>query len=98
MTRLTREVLARGYQYFDWNVSSGDGGGLSADQVVANVINGISARDVSVVLMHDINPPVAEATERIIQWGLSNGCTFLPLQWSSPVCHHTVQNTVDTIE
>ena len=98
MTRLTREVLARGYQYFDWNVSSGDGGGLSADQVVANVINGISARDVSVVLMHDINPPVAEATERIIQWGLSNGCTFLPLQWSSPVCHHTVQNSVDTIE
>nr|MBQ6241036.1 polysaccharide deacetylase family protein [Lachnospiraceae bacterium] len=97
MTRLTQEVLARGYQYFDWNVTSGDGSYLAADQVVANVINGISTKDVSIVLMHDINPPVAEATERIIQWGLNNGYTFLPLQWSSPPCHHTVFNALDTI-
>ncbi len=98
MTRLTQEVLARGYQYFDWNVTSGDGSYLPADQVVANVISRLSTQNVSVVLMHDINPPVAEAAERIIQWGLNNGYTFLPLQWSSPACHHTVQNAVDTIE
>lgn len=98
MSRLTQEVLARGYQYFDWNVIAGDGSPLSAYEASQNVINGISTKQESLVLMHDVNPPVAEAVERIIQWGLNNGYTFLPLQWSSPAWHHTVQNAVDTIQ
>ena len=31
MTTLTQEVQARGYQYYDWNGSSGDGAVLSHD-------------------------------------------------------------------
>ena len=36
--------------------------------------------------------PFMEAVERIIIWGLENGYTFLPLDATSPVCHHSVNN------
>ena len=35
MTQLTQQVLDKGYQYYDWNVSSGDGGTVTADQIIA---------------------------------------------------------------
>lgn len=93
MTRLTQEVRDAGFQYFDWNVSSGDAGETtSTDQVYENVINGCNGRDVSVVLQHDIKDFSVDAVERIINWGLSNGYTFLPLQYDSPAAHHGVNN------
>lgn len=93
MTRLTKLMTDMGYQYFDWNVSSGDAGGTkTADGVYNNVISGIQEHNVSVVLQHDIKKYSVEAVERIIIWGLENGYTFLPLDASSPVCHHSVNN------
>ena len=93
MTRLTAAVTAAGYTYFDWNVSSGDAGETtSSDQVYLNVINGVSGKDASVVLMHDSKGYTVDAVERIILWGLENGYTFLPLTADSPTCHHRVQN------
>ena len=93
MTRLTASVTAQGYQYFDWNVSSGDAGGTTdKDKVVENVIEGMKSHDVSVVLQHDIKDFSVEATEEIIVWGLENGYTFLPLSSSSPTAHHGVNN------
>ena len=93
MTELTKAVTDMGYYYFDWNVSSGDASGnISADAVYQNVINGIQKKDVSVVLQHDLWKFSVDAVERIIIWGLENGYTFLPLDESSPVCHHTVTN------
>ena len=93
MTRLTKLMTDMGYQYFDWNVSSGDAGGVkTADGVYQNVISGIQKHNVSVVLQHDIKKYSVEAVERIIIWGLENGYTFLPLEASSPVCHHSVNN------
>ena len=93
MTRLTAAVEALGFQYFDWNVDSNDAGGAhSAEEVFENVTNGISVRKVSIVLQHDIKSFSVEAVEQIIQWGLSNGYTFLPLDASSPTCHHPVNN------
>ncbi len=42
MTTLTQEVQNRGYQYFDWNVASGDAGETTdTETVVSNVISGI---------------------------------------------------------
>ena len=93
MTRLTAAVQDQGYQYFDWNVDSKDAGGAtSAEEVYQNVINGCSKRNVSVVLQHDIKGFSVDAVEKIIIWGLANGYTFLPLEPSSPVCHHPVNN------
>ncbi len=93
MTTLSQEVQNRGYQYFDWNVSSGDAGETtSTDKVVENVINGIKSHNVSVVLQHDIKEFSVAAVEKIIQWGLDNGYTFLPLNYNSPPAHHHINN------
>jgi len=93
MTRLTKAVQDQGYQYFDWNVDSKDAGGAkTADEVFNNVTSGCSKRKVSVVLQHDIKGFSVDAVERIINWGLDNGYTFLPLEPTSPVCHHQVNN------
>ena len=93
MTRLTQAVTDAGYQYFDWNVSSGDAGlTTDPDEVYQNVIDGVKGRNVSVVLMHDSKGYTVDAVERIIQWGLENGYTFLPLTPSSPKAHHHLNN------
>ena len=94
MTRLTQAVEAQGYKYFDWNVSSEDakGGATTVDQIFNNVISGIEGKKYSIVLQHDIYGASVDAVEKIIQWGLANGYTFLPLDSSSPTAHHKVQN------
>ncbi len=93
MTRLTKELLARGFQYFDWNVDSNDAGGAkTADEVFNNVIKGCEKRTNSVVLQHDTKDFSIDAVERIIAWGLCNGYTFKALDMDSPPCHHGVNN------
>lgn len=93
MTRLTQIVTDYGLQYFDWNVNSQDAGGAkTAEQVYWNVINGVKQNQYSVVLQHDIHGFSVDAVERIIQWGLANGYTFLPLEPSSPSCHQKLLN------
>lgn len=44
-----------GIVYFDWNVSSGDGGSavLSTETLVRNCIEGVKAKDMAIVLLHD---------------------------------------------
>ena len=93
MTRLTKAVRARGYQYFDWNVDSNDAGGAKDSATVANnVITGCSNRRVSVVLQHDIKSYSVDAVEEIIVWGLANGYTFMALDVTSPHAHHGIKN------
>jgi len=93
MTQLVSLVEASGFQYCDWNVSSGDAGETKdTNQVVENVVSGIQKHKVSVVLQHDIKGFSVNAVERIIQWGLSEGYTFLPLTTSSPMVHHGINN------
>mgnify|MGYP001340522615 CR=1 FL=1 len=93
MSQLVCAVEERGFRYCDWNVSSGDAGGTtSTSQVVANVIAGIKGNNVSVVLQHDIKNFSVDAVEQIIQWGLSEGYTFLPIISTTPMSHHGVNN------
>lgn len=93
MTRLAKAVEAQGYRYFDWNVASGDAGGAkTTDQVFNNVVNGIRGKQHAVVLQHDLYGFSVDAVEKIIQWGLANGYTFLPLDTSSPTAHHGIAN------
>lgn len=93
ISRLAAQIEARGYAYFDWNVSSGDGNFSIATEDAYNfVIEGISKRESSVVLMHDLNKNSMAAVEDIIKWGLGNGYTFLPLSKNSPTCHHRISN------
>ena len=93
MTRLAKAVTDMGYQYFDWNVSSGDAGETTdTNQVAANIINGCTGRKASVVLQHDIKDYSVAAVEQVINWGLSNGYTFRPLDLTSPGAHHGIAN------
>lgn len=100
MTRLTQAVLEQGYTYWDWNVSARDSvgaddvGATTADEVFHYVTAGIESRGngFSLVLQHDPKDFSVEAVERIINWGLANGYTFLPLSADSPECHQTVKN------
>ncbi len=93
MSRLAKDLEARGYKYCDWNVTSGDAGEVSTASAVANnVIRGIKANRVPVVLQHDIYGFSVEAVEQILEWGTSNGYTFRALDDSSPMVHHRINN------
>lgn len=93
MSKLTHEVVNRGYRYFDWNVDSNDAGGAkTAEKVFENVTAGVRGRRVSIVLQHDTKGYSVEAVEKIIIWGIENGYTFLPLKDDSPTAAHEVMN------
>ncbi len=93
MSRLTERMSEEGYVYFDWNVSSGDAGGTSStEQVFQNIVDGCSARRVSVVLQHDVKEFSVAAVERVIIWGLTNGYSFAALDETTKPVHHKLAN------
>ena len=93
MSILTEAVQDAGFQYFDWNVLSGDAGDTTSSQKVAeNVINGIAGNPYAVVLQHDIHRFSVDAVEDILLWGQNNGYVFEALTSNSPGCHQKVMN------
>ncbi len=84
-----------GIRYYDWNVSSGDGGStlLTKEQVYNNVITGIQNNDVSIVLMHDATykPTTLEAIPSILQTLNDMNALVLPITQSSSQIHHSVE-------
>ncbi len=93
MTQLAKTVTDLGFQYFDWSVDSKDAGGAkTAEEVFQNVVKGIGKSKTAYVLQHDTKSYSVEAVEKIIQWGLENGYTFLPLTPESPAYHHGTNN------
>ena len=102
MTRLTKAVTDQGFQYFDWNASSGDAGGVSGTraektaQVVQNVMNDVTknfkSRNYAIVLQHDTYDYSVDAVEEIIVRCLNEGYSFQILTPSSPTAHHQVNN------
>ena len=95
MTRLTKEVAARGYVYFDWNVESGDAAGnrVSA-QTIINNCRKVPRNNAVIVLMHDASPKksTVEALPAVIEYYKKAGCKFAALTTSSPVVHQRVLN------
>ena len=94
VSEIAKRMTEMGYYYFDWNVLSGDSEAtpISTEQVYRNVINGVSGRNVSVVLQHDIKGFSVAAVEDIIKWGLENGYTFMPLDETSYGAHQRIAN------
>ncbi|NLA27074.1 MAG: polysaccharide deacetylase family protein [Firmicutes bacterium] len=83
MKEIIAELAARGYDYFDWNISTGDcNTSLTAAQLVANVVSQADRRPGQdlVVLMHDFNHATAEALPRIIENLHQRGYTFAALE------------------
>lgn len=89
---LTKDVIQKGYQYFDWNISSGDAGGTTDPKVeYKNVVNYLSKKRGNVILMHDIKKHTSLAIEDIIKYGIENGYKFDVLN-KNIECHQRVNN------
>lgn len=88
----TQEVQARGYQYYDWNGSSGDGAVRTTEQLVDQAT---SFHDNNIILLsHDseTKDTTVEALPKIIEYYQSQGYVFKALDLNSYVAHHGVNN------
>ena len=92
MTRLTQEVLARGYHYFDWNVDSEDAAGADSKSIYSNVINNLSPNRENVVLMHDVKIATRDTLRNMIQTAKQNGYTFRKITYDTVMVTHGVNN------
>lgn len=96
MTRLTAEVLNKGYLYFDWNIDSNDAGSdiYNSDNIYYNVVNNLSHSKTNIVLMHDSagHEATVKALSNIIQYGKTYGFTFDVITENTPVVAHGVNN------
>ena len=93
MSRITSKVLAQGYKYYDWNISSGDAGETrEPNQVYANVVNNLRKDRANVVLMHDIKPYTRDALARIIDYCKNNGYPMEKITMSTEMVTQRVNN------
>lgn len=93
MSRLTKEVVNRGFKYYDWNVSSGDAGSTTqASGVYSNVVNSLRHDRVNMVLMHDIKPYTRDAIRDIIRYGKNNGYRFEKITMDTEMITQRVNN------
>lgn len=94
MSRLTNEVVNRGYKYYDWNISSGDaaGGSPTPTQIRNNVVNSLRKDRINMVLMHDIKTYTRDALRDIIKFGKDNGYTFEKITMDTTMVKQRVNN------
>ena len=93
VTEIANYMKKRGFIYFDWNVSSGDAGGTTnPDRIAQNVINGVHRTGTAVVLCHDIKVGTLKALPKIIKTLTKEGYVFKPLDESSPTTHQKIAN------
>lgn len=94
MTKLTKEVVKKGYTYFDWNIDSGDTGRIGKEAIIKNVTSSLNDYHTYVVLMHDygLNDQTADALKEIIKYGKNNGYRFAKITKETPLVHHGVNN------
>lgn len=95
MTTLTQMIVEKGYHYFDWNVSSGDGNSkIAAELMISNVTKNIKIGRTSIVLMHDSGSHhnTVEALPKILDYLVSIDAEILPITMETPQSHHQVKN------
>lgn len=94
MSRLTKAVQEKGYQYFDWNCDSTDASGnhVPVDTLVSNATSS-SAQHIN-ILMHDTaaKDTTVKALPKIIEHYKKQGYSFEPLTVDSYPVHHSVNN------
>lgn len=94
MTKLTKEVQEKGYQYFDWNCDSTDASGnnVPVGKLIANATSS-KAQHIN-ILMHDTDAKdtTVEALPKIIEHYRKLGYHFKELTVDSYAPHHHVNN------
>ena len=96
MTRLTSQVMIKGYAYFDWNVDSTDASGkdVPMEKIVSSVLTAAAKKNSICVLMHDTSSKhtTVEALTEIIIGLKKMGYSFKALDEKCYGYHHTVKN------
>ena len=95
MTAISQKILSEGFKYYDWNVASGDSGGVKTKEgVYNNVTKGIKPGRNNIVLMHDFsgNNKTLEALPDIIDYGLKNGYRFDVITTDTEMITQKIQN------
>ena len=107
MIKLAKGVVERGYQYYDWSLSTGDGDVRTAEQLIEQSTqpNGAGAgadptKDTNVVLLcHDsaTKESTLEALPKIIESYQKRGYSFEALDRDSWVCHHAIPGDTEGV-
>lgn len=93
VSRMAEKLHELGYQYYDWNVSSGDGsGGLTADQIIAH--SQTEQFNKVMILFHDsaTKDSTVEALPKIIEYYKERGYVFRAIDRSSIAIQHGIAN------
>ncbi len=84
MKKIIKEQYAKGYDYFDWNVSSEDATAITVDKgiIIKSVKNGCRGKKNVVILFHDSQPKTTtvEALPEIIKYLKNEGYQFKTLE------------------
>lgn len=92
MVRLSQCVRDHGYQYFDWNLASGDATGrhVAASKLIRLSCN--AKKDEICLLMHDTfgKETTADALPSIIKFFKQQGYEFKTLTDTTYICHHPI--------
>ena len=93
MSVLVNSVQAQGYQYYDWNVSTGDGSVHTAEELVGYVKEFEPETNI-VLLCHDseAKQTTVEALPQIIEYYQGLGYSFEAIDRNTWVPHHGVSN------
>ena len=89
---IASRMTSEGYQYFDWDVDSGDAAGASRSKIYSNVVNGVKNCSKCIVLMHDIKSNTVNELDNILKELTSKGYKFGTLNVNSPTVHHKIAN------
>ncbi len=97
MNEVVAFLQEQGVEYYDWNISSGDGGGtlMPTDVIVENCTKDILRYDTSIILMHDSasKTTTVEALPQIIEAILAMEDTaILPITEGSKPIHHVIKS------
>ena len=93
MSNIVREVDAKGYKYFDWNVSVEDSGACAYKKdakscVISYFKTYLKPNRSNIVLMHDIKSFTANALDEMISYAKSRGYTFKPIDENTEPIHY----------
>ena len=92
MSNIVKEVDARGYKYFDWNVCVEDAGACAYKKdkrscVISYFKTYLRPNRENIVLMHDIKSYTASALEDMIIYAKDRGYTFKQITESTEPVH-----------
>ncbi len=96
MSTLTKRVEEKGYEYYDWDVDSGDAldNTVDADKILRNIKNSMGNRREAIILMHDskVKTTTADALPQIIEYLQDRGYAILPITEDTHRSHQRVNN------